>query len=174
MKPHTSFRPGRISIALCLLGGSATAFLWARSNRSADEARAGIERLHELDVKATMSGRADDLAQLWDADAVRIFPGGPAEIGKAAIYAGDKREEANGFVGRSQCYRPEIRDLQIASDWAFEWGYFSYKNKGDAKAIRGKVLRVIKRQPDDSWKFTRVIGFIDNQDAAVPLAHPCE
>jgi ketosteroid isomerase-like protein len=133
-----------------------------------------IERLHQQDVEATFSGKADDLAKLWDSEAVRITPGGPVEVGKPAIYAGDKREEASGFVGRTQCYRPEIQDLQIAGDWAFEWGYFSYKNSGDAPAVRGKVMRVIRRQPDGSWKFVRVIAFTEKSNSAVPLTHPCE
>jgi hypothetical protein len=37
-------------------------------------AQARIERLHQQDVAATLSGKADDLAALWDNDAVRIQP----------------------------------------------------------------------------------------------------
>lgn len=163
-----------IPIVVGVLGASAGVALWALENPSEQEARMAIERLHQQDVRATLSGKADDLAKLWDSEAVRIGPGGPAEVGKAAIYAGDKREEANGFVGKTLCYRPEIKDLQIAGDWAFEWGYFSYKNSGDAKAVRGKVLRVIRKQPDGSWKFARVIGFTEKAESAAPLTDPCE
>jgi ketosteroid isomerase-like protein len=163
-----------ISAAVCLLAASAGAKWMAREDRSADEARAEIERLHQQDVQATFSGKADDLSKLWDDQAVRISPGVPAEIGKAAIYAGDKRDEANGFVGHTVCYNPEIKDLQIAGDWAFEWGYFSYRGRGDRKPGRGKVLRVIKRQPDGSWKFARVIDFPEELPSAAPMSHPCE
>ena len=48
-----------------------------------------------MDVEATLSDKADDLAKLRDSGAVRIEPGRPAEIGKAVIYANDKREEAS-------------------------------------------------------------------------------
>jgi hypothetical protein len=129
--------------------------------------------LHQQDVEATLSGKADDLAKLWDSEVVRIQPGRPAEIGKAVIYADDKHEEDSGG-GQSVCYRSEIKDLQIAGDWAFEWGYFSYKESANAKPGRGKVLRVIKRQPDGSWKFARVIGFTESLEPAAPLSHPCE
>ena len=143
--------------------------LLAYENGSTQKAQTAIEQLHQQDVEATLSGKADDLAKLWDSDAVRIGLGGPVEIGKAMIYATDKREEAP-----SLCYKPEIKDLQIAGDWAFEWGYFSYKQSANSKAGRGKVLRVIKRQPDGSWKFTRVMDFEEKNDSAAPMSHPCE
>jgi ketosteroid isomerase-like protein len=166
------FRPMSIFI-VCILSASAAVTLFARTNASAQRDRIAIERLHQQDVDATLSGKADDFAKLWDSEAVRIGPGQPAEIGKAAIYATDKREEASG-EGQSLCYKPEIQDLQITGDWAFEWGYFSFKQSANTKPMRGKVLRVIKRQPDGSWKFARVIGFTEKLDSAAPMSAPCE
>jgi ketosteroid isomerase-like protein len=55
----------------------------------------------------------------------------------------------------------EIQDLQIAGDWAFEWAYFSYKEntaEGKVSTGQGKVLRVLHRQVDGSWKFARVMS----------------
>ena len=145
----------------------------AQGIRPAPQDRAAIERLYRQDVEATLSGRADDLAKLWDNDAVRIQPGSAPQIGKAAIYATDKREELSG-AGQSVCYKPEIKELQLAGDWAFEWGYFSYQQSASAEPGRGKVLRVLKRQPDGSWKFARVIGFTENVESAAPMADPCK
>jgi ketosteroid isomerase-like protein len=147
--------------------------LQAQESRSVQQDRLAIERLHRQDVEATLSGKADDFARLWDKDAVRLQPGSPAEMGKAAIYATDKREEASG-EGQSVCYKAEIKDLQIAGDWAFEWGYFSYQQSAKAKPGRGKVLRVIKRQPDGSWTFSRVIGFPEKIETAAPMSDACE
>jgi ketosteroid isomerase-like protein len=145
----------------------------AQQNRSLKEDRAGIERLHKLDIAATLSGKADELAKLWDNDAVRLLSDAPVEIGKSLIHADDKREEAAG-EGLGACYRPEIQDLQIAGDWAFEWGYFSYKASPQTKAFRGKVLRVIKRQPDGSWKFARVMAVVDEKPSTSPMSNACE
>lgn len=139
-----------------------------RSDAAGDD-RLAIERLHQRDVKATLSGKAEDLAMLWDADAVRIGPGRPAEVGKDVIYANDKRDEAPTL-----CYKSEIKDLQIAGDWAFEWGYFSYKDSAKSKLQRGKVLRVMRRQPDNSWKFARVMVFGEESESAAPISEPCE
>lgn len=112
------------------LGANAARKPLAHDN-DATEARVAIERLHRQDVEATLSGKADDFAKLWDTEVVRIQPGAPAEIGKAVIYADDKREEAKSGGGQNVCYRAQIKDLQIAGDWAFEWRHFSYKESGE-------------------------------------------
>jgi ketosteroid isomerase-like protein len=166
------------------LGGTAGVALLAHENHLTQQNRASsakaaldkaaIDRLHQLDVQTTLTDKADELTKLWDSEAVRIQPGRPAEIGKAAIYADDQQEEANPGGGRTVCYNAEMQDLQVAGDWAFEWGYFSYKNSGDPKPGRGKVLRVMKRQPDGSWKFARVIGFTEKLESAAPMSHPCQ
>jgi len=167
-------RLGRMVIMIVgVLGARAGVTLLAQENGSAQKARKAIERLHQQDVEATLSGKADDFAKLWDSEAVRIAPGGPAEIGKAEIYADDKRAENNGG-GQSLCYRSEIKDLQIAGDGAFEWGYFSYKESANAKPGQGKVLRVLRLQADGSWKFARVMVFMEKLESAAPMSHPCK
>ena len=49
-------------------------------------------------------------------------PGRPAEVSKAVIDANDKRWEASKGDQKMLCGHMEIQDLQIAGDWAFEWG----------------------------------------------------
>jgi ketosteroid isomerase-like protein len=96
----------------------------------------------------------------------RLAQGRPAEVGKAAIYGNDKRWEATN-TGQSLSYTPDIRDAQIAGDWAFEWGYFDASSTASAQAkptsVRGKRLRIMRRQPDGSWKFARAMSLIDSQ-----------
>ena len=88
-----------------------------RTETSSGQAdRIAIERLHRQDVEATLSDKADELAKLWDNEAVRIQPGRPAEIGKAEIYANDKRWEAKPDTAQTLCYKPEIKDVQIVGD----------------------------------------------------------
>jgi ketosteroid isomerase-like protein len=132
--------------------------------------KAAIERLHQQDIEATLSDKADELAKLWDRDAVRLQAGSPAEVGRDVIYANDKRWEANLKGGRTFSYKPEIRDLQIAGDWAFEWDDFDVVYKASATAeptaLHGKALRVLKKQSDGSWRFARVMAVVD------PVARP--
>ena len=147
----------------------------ARRGSQAD--RVAIERLHEEDKEATLSDSADQLAKLWDKDAVRLLAGRPAEIGAAVIYADDKRWEMSIGRERDLCYDLEIQDVRIAGDWAFEWGYGSLKISKDGKVSigYGKVLRVMKRQSDGTWRFARVMGLLDPSASAVGvLQHPCQ
>ena len=136
----------------------------------------GIERLHEQDKEATLSDSADQLAKLWDRDGVRFPAGRPAEIGAAVIFADDKQWEMSSGRERSLCYDLEVQDIQITGDWAFEWGYGSYKiAKGDKESIQyGKLLRVMKRQSDGTWRFARVMGLPAPSASAVVLKHPCQ
>ncbi|HTM16792.1 MAG TPA: DUF4440 domain-containing protein [Terracidiphilus sp.] len=169
-------RFGQFVITVGVLGAAGTA-LMARQSRTVEQDRAGIERLHQQDLAATFSDKLDELANLWDDDAVRIQPGRPAEVGKAVIYADDKRWEASKGNHKTLCGHMEIQDVQIAGDWAFEWGYFSMKEniaEGKVSTGQGKVLRVLHRQADGSWKFARVMNLTETLASAAPVSHPCE
>ena len=136
----------------------------------------GIQRLHEQDKEATLSDSADQLAKLWDKEAIRFPADRPAEIGAAVIDADDKQWEMNSGRERSLCYDLETQDIQIAGDWAFEWGYGSYKiAKGDKVSVQyGKVMRVMKKQSDGTWRFARAMGLLGPSASAVVLKHPCK
>jgi ketosteroid isomerase-like protein len=171
-----SSRFRNVVITVGVVGAAGTA-LMARQNRTVEQDRAAIERLHQQDVAATFSDKLDELANLWDNDAVRIQPGRPAEVGKAVIYAADKRWEASKGSHKTLCGNMEIQDVQIAGDWAFEWGYFSMKEntaEGKVSSGQGKVLRILHRQEDGSWKFARVMNFTEEHASAAPVSHPCE
>jgi len=130
-----------------------------------------IEALHKLDVQATLSGRADILAGLWDERAVRIPHRGPADIGRQAIYASDKQQEEASRGWSVRTYEPEIREVRVTDGWGFEWGYFDLAIVESSSAVRvdlrGKLLRVLKRQSDGSWKFVAVmVDFEEGEPAA--------
>jgi hypothetical protein len=111
-----------ICLALVTIGLAMTSALAQNATPASTEAadRIAIERLHQLDIEATYSDKADELAKLWDSDAVRIQPGRPTEIGKALIYANDKRWESTSKE-HTLCYKLEIQNLQIVGSLAFEW-----------------------------------------------------
>lgn len=131
----------------------------AERNTSSQDLRA-IEKLHQQDVAATVAGDPKALAELWSDDAVRLEPG-PAEVGKKLITMHDAETMAAHSEMRILTYAPEIQDVKIVDGWAFEWGYFnsSYRESRDApiKSFRGKLLRVLEKQRDGSWKFARVM-----------------
>ena len=165
---------GKLLVVTMLVAGTGIAF--SASHPSLKQDLVGIERLHEQDKEATLSDSADQLAKLWDKDGVRFPAERLAEIGAAVIYADDKRWEASSGRERSLCYDLEVQDIQVAGDWAFEWGYGSYEtSKGDNVSIQyGKLMRVMKRQSDGSWRFARVMALPAPSASAVVLKHPCQ
>jgi uncharacterized protein (TIGR02246 family) len=120
-----------------------------------------IERLHQQDVNATLARDPQALADLFTDDAVLLEPGAPAVLGKPAILAENKKDALEHPNTKIVSYKPEIRDLQVVNGWAFEWDTFeaSYKEseKTEVKSFRAKALRILKKQPDGSWKFARMM-----------------
>jgi ketosteroid isomerase-like protein len=133
-----------------------------RENQSPRAAAlAGIEKLHQQDIRATRSQNIDELTNLWTDDGVLIEQGGPLLVGKAAIHADLVKSHKEDPNARDLSYAPHIRDIQIAGDWAFEWGTFdaAFQEGRDKRTMKfaGRFLRVLKRQKDGSWKFARVL-----------------
>jgi hypothetical protein len=92
---------------------------------------------------------------------VRLEPGSPAEIGKKAITADDERERKKYPHAQVVGYAPRIELLKVVDGWAFEWDnfYVSFHESPRSKLqnFQAKALRVLRRQPDGSWKFAAVM-----------------
>jgi uncharacterized protein (TIGR02246 family) len=147
-----------VAVLACSYG---VASIGARVSKSRTHDLEAIDELHRRDVVATLSGDPGALAELWTDDAVRLEQGSDADIGKRAIRASDEHQRATHPGSRILTYQPEIKDVTIADGWAFEWGYFTgtYADAASANPIpfRAKLLRVLKKQSDGSWRFARVM-----------------
>ena len=127
--------------------------------RSAD--MAGIEKLHEADKEATLAHDRDQLLALWTEDGVALQVGQPPMVGKTAIRAA-MDENFRQYPGMKVLkYSTDIRDVQVSGDAAYEWGFFEVTGKvtaaGAASTFKARMLRVMRRQVDGSWKFARVM-----------------
>ena len=126
---------------------------------------AAIEKLHSQEIAATLSRDTAALTELWTDDAVRLQQGGPDDIGKEAIRATNERQKAALPELRVLSYVPETKELTITDGWAFEWRYYtgSYVESpgGEVKHTRGKVLMVLRKLPDGSWKCARAMGGVN-------------
>lgn len=155
-------RPRRFAVLLAL-----TAFTLIASRRTthtvlaAADARAGIEKLHQQDIAATLARDPKALADLFTDDAVLLEPGQGAVLGRAAILAENEQDQKAHPAMKIVSYKPDVKDLQIRGDCAYEWDTFeaSYKESenSEVKSFRAKALRVLERQPDGSWKFSRAM-----------------
>jgi ketosteroid isomerase-like protein len=145
-------------VACALVALTASVFEGTGCRRKTADAHvqdmAGIEKLNSQDVAATLSGDPAALTELWTDDGVRFQQGEEADIGKQAIRAANERHKAAHPGARVLSYVPEINDVTITDGWAFEWGYFtaSYVEAagGEETRIRGRLLRVLKKQSDGS------------------------
>jgi ketosteroid isomerase-like protein len=153
-------------VVFCLLtvlashvGQGSGASAGSNARRQAD--LAGIEKLHQQDIAATLSRDPVALTNLWTDDAVRLGPGRPAEVGKKAIRESNQRRSALPGV-KVLSYVPETKDLTILNGWAVEWGYIagSYVETpgGEVKQIGGTRLMVLKKMPNGNWKCFRGMG----------------
>ena len=115
-----------------------------------------IEKLHSLDVSATLSGDQAALSAGWTDDIVILGQGEEPGVGKQSILADRERRSAAMPGFRMVTYVPEIKDVTIAGEWAFEWGLFAasfvQSTGAEETPLRGKLLRVLKKQDDGSWK----------------------
>ena len=146
----------------------AAALTWSVHGQHSVAVPAGIEQLHKEDVIATIGRDADALTALWDDNAVLLQPGTRPIIGKAAFHDFMTQGLAKSPSVKVVKYVPDIRDIQVAGNVAYEWGYFDAAQRSSDKQapqdLRAKFLRVMKRQPDGSWKFTRIMWLPDSTD----------
>jgi ketosteroid isomerase-like protein len=106
--------------------------------------------------RAAMVNRADvqGLIDFWCEDGINLAQGKAPVIGKAAL-AVQTRENwaAIAFANRLH----DLKEVRVFSDeWAMMWGLYSDertpKAGGPTKKYYGKVLLILRRQPDGSWK----------------------
>lgn len=133
-----------------------------RAAMTREQDLADLRKFHNLDVAATLSRDVRALAQGWSDDIVRLQQGQEPEIGKQTLIANDERRKAAVPGMRILSYVPEIREITVTDDgWAFEWGTLtaSYVEApgGEEKHIRGKLLGVLKKQTNGTWKAARVM-----------------
>jgi uncharacterized protein (TIGR02246 family) len=122
---------------------------------------AGIEKLHQDDVAATLTRDLDALTALWDQDGVLLQPGQPPIIGKTAFREFLKQTFAQSASSKVLKYAPQIQNVQVEGRIAYEWGFFdsTVRSSEDEQPMnfRARFVRILRRQPDGSWKFSRVM-----------------
>jgi len=126
-----------------------------------EEERAGIEALRGRDIEASLRLDGEALAALWTEDAVALAPGRPPTRGRAAM-----RERLAGVSAAQEAlevleYREEFEETLVFGDMAVEWGAISGSERdrktGAVTASRFHVMRILRRQPDGSWRVHRSI-----------------
>lgn len=145
-------------IAVCTLSLLALASpRIAASATSADaKARQAIEALNKKEADACRTMDNALTKTLWADDGVDLIQGLQPMVGKNAIsnWLDSLAPQLKG--AKMEYCTIDWHDLKISGNWAYEWGITRQKIDPPApqKAFEseGKMLLILKRQPDGAWK----------------------
>ena len=127
--------------------------------------------LSEFEAALT-AGDAAAYAALFTPDAVSLSPGKPDETGREAIQAAVQAQTDRASLSISMV---SSREMEIANDWAYVWATYTgttTPRSGDtpSEIISGRIVNILKRQPDGSWKiFIHIRNRSGQPDNAGPL-----
>jgi ketosteroid isomerase-like protein len=126
-----------------------------------------IQALNQHDVKATLALDTDAIISQWTDDFVVLQAAGPITRGRSVNAAAVEQSKEQMQAFKPIEYNLDIEEITIAGDYAFEWGTYRGTARsvtsGDTVNYAGKLMRILQRQPDGSWKMHRTMVTTDPQ-----------
>ena len=120
-----------------------------------------IEAINQRDVQFALAGDAAMMMSQWTDDFVLLPPAGPIMRGRSVIAEAFRGGESPEIVE----YVLDIQEVKVLDDHAFQWGTYHYRVRpragGETVRTGGKLMRILQRQPDGSWKMYRGIATVD-------------
>jgi uncharacterized protein (TIGR02246 family) len=118
-----------------------------------------IEAINQRDVRFALANDATMMMSQWTDDFVLLPPAGPIMRGRDTIadaFRGVKSPEIIEYV-------LDIQEVKVLGDHAFQWGTYHYSVRTAAEPVRtsGKLMRILQRQLDGTWKMYRGISTVD-------------
>ena len=143
-------------LTLLLSVSTATA---AQNPGHSDNDEAAIRRLDSQDALAAQHNDVDVLISQWTDDGVLLQPFSPPVVGKAALKRLFDAQKKQSSQMQISAYDENWKECHIAGEKAYEWGTITITAKlPDQNTVQQTVtaLRILTRQADGSWKFSRV------------------
>jgi len=120
-----------------------------------------IEALNQRHIAAVLANDMEAVMAGWSDDFTILPPVGP-------IVRGRRTNEAIVRNGIEQLrafepveYGEHFEEIEVAGNYAFEWGTYRGTSRsragGDLLSYGGKILRILRRDPDGSWKMYRTM-----------------
>lgn len=120
-----------------------------------------IEAVNQRDVQGALANDPDMMMSQWTDDFVLLPPAGPVMRGRSNIAKAFRGAAGPEIVE----YVLDIQEVKVLGDHAFQWGTYQYGMRpragGDTVRTGGKLMRILQRQPDASWKIHRTISTAD-------------
>ena len=149
---------GRLLLVLALVGACTS------GSPGLDEDLRAIEALNQHDVDAVLSSDIDALISQWTDDFVVITQGSIVR-GRDANAA--LMEPAREMAGQLEPLEHvlDFEETIVAGDYAIQWGTVRSSSRarasGEVFSGGGKLMRILQRQPDGSWKMHRTMTVSD-------------
>jgi uncharacterized protein (TIGR02246 family) len=124
-----------------------------------------IQALNQRHIEAWLSSDTEAVIALWSDDFTVIPPAGPIVRGRRA-----NAEILEKGMEQILAFEPleaveDFEEIKIIGDYAFQWGTYRFSSRpragGDSVSSSGRLLRILQRQSDGSWKMYRTIATID-------------
>jgi uncharacterized protein (TIGR02246 family) len=114
-----------------------------------------IDVVNRRDVQFALANDADMMMSQWTDDIVLLQSGAPIMRGRAAIAEVFRSVESPEVID----YVLDVQEVKVLGDYAFQWGAYRYSMRprggGETVQTSGKIMRILQRQPDGSWKIHR-------------------
>ena len=148
----------------CLLFALAAAGACTPGSPDLAEDLRAIEALNQHDVDAVLSSDVDALISQWTDDFVVITQGSIVRGRDAnAALMEPAREMANQLEPIEHVL--DFEETIVAGDYAFQGGTVRSSSRarvsGEVFSGGGKLMRILQRQPDGSWKMHRTMTIPD-------------
>lgn len=119
-----------------------------------------IEALTQHDVDAVLAGDFDALISQWTDDFV-VITGGAIVRGRDANAALTDGARAMADLLEPVEHVVDFEETIVAGDYAFQWGTVRSSSRaietGEVYSSGSKLLRILQRQADGSWKMHRTM-----------------
>jgi uncharacterized protein (TIGR02246 family) len=121
-----------------------------------------IEAINERDVQYAKANDPAMMMSQWTDDFVVLPPVGPIMRGRAEI-----AEAIAGMENPMETvdWALNFEEVKIFGDYALQWGTYggTLRPRVGGEQIRtgGKLMRILQRQPDGSWKMYRTMYTVD-------------
>jgi uncharacterized protein (TIGR02246 family) len=119
-----------------------------------------IVALEQRDAAAAKVNDVETLVSLWTEDGVLLQPRSEPVTGIAAIRQLLEQQKQQSAAIQTLSYLENWQERRVLGDDAYEWGDMSITAKmPDGKEMTQTVyaIRILRRQPDGSWKVARAI-----------------
>ena len=120
-----------------------------------------IEAINQRDVQFAQAGDKAGMMSQWTDDFVMLPPAGPILRGRSVIAEAFRGVESPEIIE----YVLDIQEVKVLGDHAYQWGTYHYtmrpREGGETVRTGGKLMRILQRQPDGSWRIYRGISTVD-------------